>query len=339
MAVEDRQPVNVKIHVRGNHLTQSEEVPRRFLRVIAGENQTPLPADRSGRLELARWLTAPNHPLTSRVMANRVWRWHFGEGIVRSTDNFGRLGERPTHPALLDWLARRFVESGWSIKSLHRTIMLSATYQMSTAYNPEAAGVDPENRLLWRMNRRRLEAEAVRDAILATSGSLDRALGGRLLKANARQYVASTASVDIAQYQSFRRSLYLPVIRSALYETFQAFDFAEPSVPNGSRATTTVAPQALFMMNSPLVAEETKRLADELLSPPSADDAARVRLLYARAFSRPPSEAELARALEFVERLQAVPAWQSLAANERRGKAWQSLCRAAISSSEFIFVE
>lgn len=339
MAVEDRQPVNVKIHVRGNHLTQSDEVPRRFPRVIAGENQTPLPADRSGRLELARWLTAPSHPLTSRVMANRVWRWHFGEGIVRSTDNFGRLGERPSHPALLDWLARRFVAGGWSIKSLHRTIMLSSTYRMSTAYSAEAAAIDPENRLLWRMNRRRLEAEAVRDAILAASGSLDRALGGRLLKANPRQYVASTTSVDIAQYQSFRRSLYLPVIRSALYETFQAFDFAEPSVPNGSRATTTVAPQALFMMNSPLVAEETKRLAEELLAQPSADDAARVRLLYARAFSRPPSEAELARALEFVRQLEGAAAWQSLAANERRGKAWQSLCRAAISSSEFIFVE
>ena len=339
MAVEDRQPVNLKIHVRGNHLTQSDEVPRRFPRVLAGESQTPLPADRSGRLELARWLVDANHPLTSRVMANRVWRWHFGEGIVRSTDNFGRLGERPSHPALLDWLARRLVEGGWSLKALHRTIMLSATYQMSTAYSAEAAAVDPENRLLWRMNRRRLEAEAVRDAILATSGALDRELGGRLLKANPRQYVASTTSVDIAQYQSYRRSLYLPVIRSALYETFQAFDFAEPSVPDGSRATTTVAPQALFMMNSPLVAEETKRLADELLAQPSADDSARVWLLYARAFSRPPSDAETSRALEFVRQLEGAAAWQSLPPAERRGKAWQSLCRAAISSSEFIFIE
>ncbi|HUY92518.1 MAG TPA: DUF1553 domain-containing protein [Pirellulales bacterium] len=339
MAVEDREPVNLKIHIRGNHLTQGELAPRRFPRVIAGENQPALPADRSGRLELARWLVDPNHPLTGRVMVNRVWRWHFGEGIVRSTDNFGRLGERPTHPELLDWLARRFVESGWSLKALHRLIMLSSTYRMSTAYSAASAEIDPENRRLWRMNRRRLEAEAVRDAILAVSGSLDPALGGRLLKANARQYVASTTSVDIAQYQSFRRSLYLPVIRSALYETFQAFDFAEPSVPNGSRATTTVAPQALFMMNGPLVAEETKRLADKLLAETGIDDAARVRLLYERAFSRPPNEAESAQSLEFVARLEAAPAWQALPAAERRGKAWQSLCRVAISSSEFIFLE
>lgn len=339
MAVEDRQVSNVKIHIRGNHLTQGEETPRRFPRIIAGENQAPLSSASSGRLELAKWLVAPSHPLTARVMVNRVWRGHFGEGLVRSPDNFGKLGERPTHPELLDWLSRRFVEQGWSLKALHRLIMLSSTYQMSTAWNAAAAAADPENRLLWRMNRRRLEAEAVRDAILAVSGRLDRTLGGRLLNATPRQYVAGTASVDIAQYESFRRSLYLPVIRSALYETFQAFDFAEPSVPNGGRASTTVAPQALFMMNSPLVAAESKSLADELLGRSNIDDNARVELLYARAFSRGPTESERVRALEFVRKVASNPAWQALEPAERRSKAWQSLCRVAISSSEFIYIE
>ncbi|HUY36144.1 MAG TPA: DUF1553 domain-containing protein [Pirellulales bacterium] len=339
MAVEERAVTNVRVHVRGNHLTQGEEVPRRFPRIIAGGEQPSLSPTASGRLELAQWLTRPNHPLTGRVLVNRVWRGHFGEGLVRTPDNFGRLGERPTHPELLDWLTRRFVENGWSIKSLHRLIMHSAAYQMSTAFNAEAAAADPDNRLCWRMNRRRLEAEAVRDAILAASGRLDPALEGTLLNANPRQYVASTNSVDTTQYESFRRSLYLPVIRSALYDVFQAFDFAEPSVANGGRASTTVAPQALFMMNSSLVGAETRHLAATLLANASADDAGRVGVLYARALGRPPSAADLSRALEFVGRMETNTAWQSLEPAERRLRAWQSLCRVLMSSSEFIYVE
>ncbi|HWB14269.1 MAG TPA: DUF1553 domain-containing protein [Pirellulales bacterium] len=339
MAVDDREVTPVRVHIRGNHLTQGAEVPRRFPRIMAGEEQPPLPSNTSGRLELARWLTRADHPLTSRVMVNRVWRGHFGEGLVRTPDNFGRLGERPTHPDLLDWLARRFVEDGWSLKSLHRRIMLSATYQMSSAYDARAAEIDPDNRLLWRVDRRRLEAEAVRDAILATSGRLDRAVGGSLLAASPRQYVASTTSVDSTQYDSFRRSIYLPVIRSALYDVFQAFDFAEPSVPNGSRAATTVAPQALFMMNGPLVIAETTHLADELLRQIATDDAARVQSLYRRAFARPADGTEVARALQFVGELESNTAWQALSPTERRRKAWQSLCRVVLSSNEFIYLE
>ncbi|HVC98921.1 MAG TPA: PSD1 and planctomycete cytochrome C domain-containing protein [Pirellulales bacterium] len=339
MAVEDRAVTDVRVHIRGNHLTQGEQVPRRFPRIIAGDDQPPLPPSASGRLELARWLVRPDHPLTSRVMVNRVWRGHFGEGLVRTPDNFGRLGERPTHPELLDWLARRFVEQDWSLKSLHRLIMHSATYQMSAAYSAAAAAADPDNRLLWRKDRRRLEAEAIRDTILATSGRLELSLGGSLLKASPRQYVASTNSVDIAQYESFRRSLYLPVVRSALYDVFQAFDFAEPSVANGGRASTTVAPQALFMMNSPIVAAESRHLAATLLAEFPADDAARVGVLYARDLGRPPSAVELSRALAFVGQMEASAAWQSLEPAERRLRALQSLCRVVMSSSEFIYVE
>jgi hypothetical protein len=338
MAVEDRAVTDVRVHIRGNHLTQGDEAPRRFPRILAGEEQPPLSRESSGRLELARWLTRADHPLTSRVMVNRVWRGHFGEGLVRTPDNFGRLGERPTHPELLDWLARRFVEDGWSLKSLHRRIMLSATYRMSSTYDARAAEIDPDNRLLWRMNRRRLEAEAVRDAILAVSGRLDRAFGGSLLVASPRQYVASTTSVDNTQYDSFRRSIYLPVIRSALYDVFQAFDFAEPSVSNGSRAATTVAPQALFMMNGPLVVAETRHLADDLLRP-ETDDAARVQSLYRRALGRSADAAEVDIALQFVRELESNSVWQALSPAERRRRAWQSLCRVVLSSNEFLYVE
>jgi hypothetical protein len=327
------------VHLRGSHLTLGKEVPRRFLRIMAGEEQTPIDAERSGRLELATWLTSPDHPLTARVMVNRVWQGHFGEGLVRSPDNFGRLGERPSHLELLDWLARRFVEGGWSLKGLHRLMMLSATYQMSTAYNAEAALEDPANRLLWRMNRRRLEAEAVRDSLLAVSGSLDLTMGGSLLPTPDRQYVTGTASVNPVTYAGNRRSLYLPVIRSALFDVFQAFDFADPSVLNGRRETTTVAPQALFMMNSKLMLQETKNLAAGLIAESSLDDPGRVRLAYEKTYGRLPVPAEVDRALVYVGHYTEAVASKFASGDESRLRAWQSLCRALLSANEFIYVE
>ena len=263
MAVEDGQPADLAIHVRGSHLSLGAVVPRGFPAALGGRSLVA-PAASSGRLELAQWITDARHPLTAHVMANRVWRWHFGAGILRSTDNFGNLGDRPTHPELLDWLATRFIESGWSIKALHRLIMLSSTYRMSTQYNAFAAEADPDNRLLWRMNRRRLEAEAVRDALLLVAGSLDTTTGGTLLEAKPRTYVTSTASVNGTNYATNRRSVYLPVVRSALYEGFQAFDFAEPTTVKGDRDNTTIAAQALFMMNSDVMNDQSAHLAAKL---------------------------------------------------------------------------
>ena len=339
MAVSEGEPQNLRIHLRGSHTTLGEQVPRRFLQVLAGEEQTPIDDRRSGRLELARWMTNPEHPLTPRVMANRIWRWHFDEGLVRSPDNFGRLGERPTHPQLLDWLSVRFVEGGWSIKAMHRTIMLSASYQMSTAYNQRAARGDPENRLLWRMNRRRLEAEAVRDSILALAGSLDLTMGGTLLPTANRKYVTSTANVDPVVYTPNRRSIYLPVVRSALYDVFQAFDFADPSVLSGKRASTTVAPQALFMMNSELVSAQTKALAARLLADANLDDTQRLRQLFELSYARPATQAETERALDYVTRYAAGQQARKQSAEESRLRAWQSLCRVVIASNEFVYVE
>ncbi len=347
MAVAEGTPENVPIHIRGSHMTLGKVVPRRFPRILAGEQVAPIGDDRSGRLELARWMTEPDHPLTSRVMVNRLWQWHFGEGLVRTPDNFGRLGERPTHPQLLDWLAVQFVESGWSIKAMHRLIMLSATYQMSTAYDADAAAQDAENRLWWRRNRRRLEAEAIRDAILAVAGNLDLTMGGSLLPTENRKYVTSTANVNPIVYNSNRRSVYLPVVRSAVYEVFQAFDFADPSMLDGKRISTTVAPQALFMMNSQLVAEHAKMLAEQLLKidgegdgkDNESDDAARVRALYRRVLSRPPTAAETKRAIAYLDRVSQALESLKHETDKVRLVAWHSLCRAVIASNEFLFIE
>ena len=344
LAVAERTPQNLRVHIRGSHLTLGVETPRQFPRILAGEIQQSIGEKNSGRLELAQWLTRPEHPLTSRVMVNRIWQGHFGEALVRSPDNFGRLGERPDNQPLLDWLAHRFVESGWSIKAMHRRVMLSSAYQMSTAFDAQAAQVDPENRLLWRMNRRRLEAEEIRDAILATSGQLDNSIGGTLLKYKNHTYVTSTGSSHNVNYENTRRSVYLPVLRSAVYDVFQAFDFADPSTMNGKRPTTIVAPQALFMMNSSLVLGQTRALAEQLLHPPQsgdgpADDAARVTLVYLRAYSRPPTEPETSRALQFIAHYQSDLARQNIEAGEARLRAWQALCRVILSSNEFMYLE
>jgi hypothetical protein len=339
MALRDREPQNLRVHLRGSHLTLGDEVARQFPRILTEETAPRIAGHESGRRELAEWLTRPNHALTSRVMANRLWHWHFGAGLVRTTDNFGTLGEPPSHPTLLDWLALRFVESGWSIKAMHRSIMLSATYQMSTAYNEQAAQIDPDNRLLWRMNRRRLEAEAIRDSILAVSGQLDLTMGGTLLDSANRAYVKGYPNSVYDKYDFNRRSVYLPILRSMVYDVFQAFDFADPSTPNGERATTTVAPQALFMLNSKLMADQTRHWAEHLLADTAIDNAHRVRLIYERAFGRLPSEIDTARAADFLRRYESALELEKLHDGERRVRAWQALCRSVLASSEFVYLE
>ena len=338
MAVTEGTPQNVRLHVRGSHWDLGPEVLRRLPRVLEQGEKTSCSPSQSGRLELAHWLVEPGHPLTSRVIVNRLWRWHFGEGIVGSTDNFGRLGDRPTHPELLDWLALRLVESGWSLKALHRLIVLSATYQMSALDDADAAAVDPENRFHWRSSRRRLEAESIRDTILRVSGGLDLTMGGTLLKSKNREYVASTASTNGTSYSSLRRSVYLPIVRSALYEVFQAFDFADPSTPNGDRDTTTVASQALFFMSSDLMRAESKRFGARLEATGLGDED-KVKAAYRLAYSRRPTEEEAAEALEFLDRYstQAEDVAQDLA--ERRKKAWEAFAQAILSASELTHVD
>jgi hypothetical protein len=338
MAVSDGKPATMRVHLRGDYQTLGEECPRTFPAILRRADDPPVPAASSGRLELARWMTRPDHPLTARVFVNRVWRWHFGRGLVPSTDNFGTLGDKPANQALLDHLAVTFARDGWSLKRLHRRIMLSATYRMSAAYDARSAARDPENALLWRYPRRRLEAEAIRDSILFVSGRLDRTMGGSLLTFKEREYVTSTANRDPVDYHSRRRSVYLPVIRSALFDFYTAFDFGDPTVLNGDRSSTTVAPQALFMMNSRLVLEETRALATRLLDQ-AGDDAARIRLAYETCLARPPTSDEVSRALALLDAVSRAPALQGEDAESRRIRAWQSLCKGLLSTNEFLYVD
>ena len=339
LAVADREAQDLRVHLRGSHLTLGELAPRRFPLILAGDRQRPMPKGASGRLELAHWLTRADHPLTSRVMVNRVWQGHFGEGLVRTSDNFGLLGERCDHPALVDWLAHRFVASSWSVKQMHRLIMRSATYQMSTKYDDRAAQIDPENRLLWRMSRRRLSAEEIRDAIVAVGSRVDATMGGTLLGNRNHTYVTSTASVNDVKYDNPRRSVYLPVVRSAVYEVLSAFDFADPSSSNGKRPTTTVAPQALFMMNSPLVERQSKAMAERLLAGAATSDDDRVTAAYDCAYCRPPTAEEVGRAIAFLAEYQSQLSNQNQGKPEARTQAWQALCRVLLSSNEFVYVD
>lgn len=343
MAVADSKPENLKIHLRGSHLTLGREVPHQLPRILAGEGSRAL-TEGSGRLQLARWLADRDHPLTSRVMANRIWQWHFGHGIVRSPDNFGRLGERPSHPALLDWLASEFAggtndSDAWSIKAMHRRVIASSTYRQSTDFSPNAALKDPENRLLWRFHRLRMDVEALRDSLLAVSEQLDDTPGGTLLATANRAYVTSTENKNPAIYGSHRRSIYLPVVRSALFQVFTAFDFADPSTLAGQRDQTTVAPQALFMMNSQFVLEQSRLVAQRLLQRADFDEPARLRQLYLLAYSRDPSAAEVSRAAGYLDRIRTAMTQAGIAESELPLRSWTSLCRAVLSANEFIYVE
>jgi cytochrome c553 len=342
MAVQDDKVENVKVHVRGDHNNLGDIVPRHFLTVIAGENQTPLPENVSGRLELARWIANPRHPLTARVMVNRLFQWHFGRGIVGTSDNFGKLGGKPTHPELLDYLALRLVKNGWSLKKMHREIMLSATYQQSSLNpHPSTLVKDANNILLSRFNRRRLEAEPLRDAMLSISGRLDKTMGGTLLTTPNYGYVTNDQSANAAQYGSARRSIYLPVIRNALFEMFQVFDFVDPSVVSTFRTETTVAPQALFMMNNPLVVDCARQLATNLLADPQPADALRVQTAYLKVFGRPAQRGEVSKSLAFLTDYAAAVREQdqSCTPENARLKAWQSFCQALFCANEFAYVD
>jgi cytochrome c553 len=338
MGVTEGTVADTAIHLRGSHLKLGKVVVRRVPKVLAGSERPAFDGKHSGRLELAQWLVRHDHPLTSRVMVNRIWRWHFGQGLVRTPDNFGKLGEPPANPALLDWLAHRFIDSGWSIKAMHRLIMLSAAYQMSSTHDARNAERDPENRLHWRANVRRLEAEAIRDALLAVGGSLDRTLGGSLLGVKNRDYLFDHTSRDATRYDTPRRSLYLPIIRNNLYDVFQLFDSTDPAVQNGDRATTTVAPQALFMLNSNLVMQVSERLADGLLAETKLDDAGRIARLYVRAYGRGATAEETAKARELVRTCEQELQASEPDAGKRRARSWACLCQVIVAASEFIYI-
>jgi hypothetical protein len=304
---------DAQIYIRGSYSQPGRRVPRRFPEVLAGQ-QRPALAAGSGRLELGRWLAQPDNPLTARVMVNRIWQHHFGAGIVRTPSNFGRKGEPPSHPELLDWLARRFVESGWSVKAIHRLIMLTHAYQRSSRPTPALLEADPENRLLGRMDRRRLEAEELHDALLALAGRLDERPGG-------------PAESDSS---SPRRLIYLASSRKNRSDFGSLFDRANPSLHVERRTVSTVAPQALYLMNNPWVFEQARGLAQRPDVAAERDPTRRIERLYRLVYGRPASaeEIELGRAS-----LAVTPAGSDPQA------AWDRYAQALLMTNEFLFVD
>ena len=302
MALVEGNVVKPRIFKRGNPGNPGDEVPRRFLSVLSGGKPEPF-KNGSGRLELARAIASRDNPLTARVMVNRVWAGHFGKGLVRTPGDFGTKGEAPTNAGLLDWLAAKFIADGWSLKKLHRTILLSATWQQASDERPDAMKADPENRLVWRMNRRRLDFESMRDSLLACSSQLDTAMGG--------------LGQDIAATR--RRTVYALVDRQNLPGVFRTFDFASPDTTNPQRFVTTVPQQALFMMNSPFVIDRARALtAAPPFQQPSAYEP-QIHELYQRILARRAAPGEVDAGLRFVstalatppgERGDDKPAWQ-----------------------------
>lgn len=329
MAVQDGMVANCRVRIRGDVDKLGPEVPRGFLTVLNPPSQPIAARDSSGRLELANWIASPDNPLTARVAVNRIWLHLFGRGIVDTPDNFGLLGEAPSHPELLDHLALRFIESGWSIKKMIRTVMLSSAYQMSCEFDERAYSTDPENRLLWRMNRRRLDAEALRDGILAVSGRLDLSTGGAVFPAD--RPPDAPPRMMLPQVASNRRSIYLPIRRNDLPDLLQVFDFGDPHAVFGKRHVTTTATQALFMMNSDFIQEQSRHFAERLLNE-QGTDAERVNAAYEHAFGRPASATETERALGFIH---SFPISDTTGPDGTRAFAWQTFCQVLFASTEF----
>lgn len=300
---------DVPIHIRGSYTRLGSVVPRRMPEFLAGEHQ-PVIATGSGRRELAAWVASSKNSLTARVIVNRVWKWHFGEGLVRTPNNFGLMSEPPSHPALLDWLAVRFVEDGWSLKKLHRKIMLSATFRQSSHATQEQFDTDPDNRWLSRFTPRRLEAEAIRDNLLCVSGRLDLTTGG-------------PAVGDLAMT---RRSIYLQTARWDRSNFATLFDAANPDASVEARSVSTVAPQALFLLNSGFILDQAGHLTDRLMRevPEETPDAESVRIAqaYRLLFGRLPSDEERIIARQVVVQ-----------------GDWKELAHVLLCSNEFVFVD
>lgn len=344
IGVRDAEAIHPKlaIHIRGSHLSLGKEVPRGFIEVMQSPRAPAptFPKERSGRLELARWLTDPAHPLTARVIVNRVWTWHFGRGIVDTPDNFGLLGDAPSHPELLDWLARWLPANGWSLKDLHRLILTSHAYRQGgreTVRLAQAASLDPENRLLHHFPMRRLEAEEVRDSLLAVAGLLDLNMGGKTVPLRNRQFVFNHTSKDATKYDSLRRALYLPIIRNNLYDLFQQFDYPDPAVSTGQRNSTIVSPQALLLMNSPLASQAAAGLSTRLQRQ-EGDLEARVRRAVALAYGRAARADDLQNARNFLAAADATLASEVEDPAKRERQAWELLCQAWMMTNEFLYL-
>ncbi|MCZ2342476.1 MAG: DUF1553 domain-containing protein [Bacteroidales bacterium] len=341
MASRDEDVIaDAKIHVRGNPHQLGNTVPRGFLQVATADPMPTIPAGQSGRVQLAEWLGSRSNPLTAKVYVNRVWYHLFGEGLVRTVDEFTRQGERPTHPALLDTLAVEFMNHQWSTKQLIRKLVLSRVYRLATRSDATQRSADPENRLLSHAHRRRMEAEVIRDGILQIAGNINFQGGGPVVAHMPERAITNNSDGGVSTEKVTTRSVYLPIIRNELAPILEVFDFADPTTSTGQRDETTVPTQALFLMNNPFIIQQAQVAAHRLLAA-SSQDAERITLLYQLAYSRQPTSDELTTArgflAEYQERLASVGS--DKAPKNRVAAAWAALCQAVFGSTEFRFIE
>jgi hypothetical protein len=336
--VEAGSKVDSPRYERGELAHPAEIVTRAVPGRFGLPSEGAVPADTSGRRQLASWITDPENPLTARVIVNRVWSHLFGAGLVETVDDVGRTGAAPSHPELLDYLASRFVAGGWSVKALIREIVGSRTYQQASTWREEAFLKDPDNRLLWRQSKRRLDAESLRDAMLAASGELDLSprdgslVAGLEIQSAAMIPFNRTIPEDLDG--SSHRSVYLPVMRDQLPEVLRQFDFAEPSLVIGKRDSTNVPPQALYLMNSDFVRARAAALAKRI-SQESDNDHGRVAAAYQLCFHRAPDEEEKRLLLEFTD----APVPDNTTHAEELEKRWQDLCQALLASADFRMID
>ncbi|MDA0813125.1 MAG: DUF1553 domain-containing protein, partial [Verrucomicrobia bacterium] len=342
-------PADGPIYRRGDFQSPGSIVPRGFLSAVRASTRHDIPPGSSGRLQLAQWLTDPGNPLTSRVLANRLWHHLFGKGLVRSVDYFGVHGDLPSHPELLDFLALRLRgDDRWSLKKSVRRMVLSRAYQMASTPDVAATAADSENRLLRQMPRRRLSAESLRDAMLATSGQLDSGRGGTSLGLELPDNIAGlggnvnppTWVGKIPESVSRRRTIYFPLKRERPQgdlEILSTFDFPHPSEITGARPETTVATQALFLMNAPFVKTQARHLAERLAKEESGDERARIHRLYLLAVNRPADADAIESAMAFLD--DCTRELSTAGRENARTEAWTQLCHAVLGSNNFLFRE
>jgi len=334
-AVAEGKPGNARVQRRGEPGMVGAEVPRHFLQVLGGQT---LPANEtgSGRLQLAHWLTSPTNPLTARVIVNRIWQHHFGKGLVQTPSDFGVRGRQPSHPELLDHLASRFMEEGWSIKALHKLIMLSSAYQQSSAEHADYSQIDPVNEFLWRFNRQRLDAEAIRDTMLLVSGELDLRTAGQHPFPSPFTWEFTQHNQFTAIYETSQRSVYLMQQRIKKHPLLETFDPADPNSSTAERSSTTTPLQALFMMNDPFAHEQASHFVSRLGACSTSD---RIKAAYRLAFGRQPSREEIREGTSYLEAFKKQSRDKSLSNEQQNALAWASFARAILASNEFLYID
>ncbi|MCA9223697.1 MAG: DUF1553 domain-containing protein, partial [Planctomycetales bacterium] len=349
-AVVDHQPADAAIQIRGEPTKPGELVPRKFPDVLGGQTLTDEQAAHSGRLQLAQWLTDPANPLTARVMVNRIWQYHFGAGLVKTPSDFGSRGQSPTHPELLDWLASRFVEDGWSIKRMHRRLMLTRVYQLASSIDESdaaqlaaaerAQAIDPTNDWHWRFNRQRLDAESLRDALLAVSGTLDDSVMNEphpFPPVDKWQFTQHHPFRE--SYDSQRRSVYLMTARLNARSFFTMFDGADRNASTPRRDSSVTTLQSLYLLNDAFVHEQAQRFAERLIRDVPNDEAARLTRAWMLSVARPPNDDERKAADAWLARVRDQLQMSESNAADVELHAWTSLTRVLLRTNEFLYVD